>query len=184
MQSLEDLPKPAGKPAFTGTDDRCPASVSISARQPGRIGFSPWDSLPWWHQMNDTWMVICVYFQAGLRIRFSVKYELMLKKKQNKTQLYQKKAVTDPWRRGQQRARFIASLFWQTLSVERTSCFPCLVGSYLHTHLHVLHLLAARNGWNVPLQTALHLGSSDALLSSETTRQCVNINQGEGRAIF
>lgn len=84
MQSLKDLPKPAGKPAFTGTDDRCPASVSISARQPGRTGFSPWDSLPWWHQMNDTWMVICVYFQAGLRIRFSVKYELMLKKTKTK----------------------------------------------------------------------------------------------------
>lgn len=58
------------------------------------------------------------------------------------------------------------------------------MGSCVHTHLHVLHLLAAHNEWNDPLQAALHLGLRDALLSSATTRQCVNINRGWMRPIF
>lgn len=44
--------------------------------QPGQLGTAR-DSSPRWHQMDDTWMVICVYFEEGLRICFSVKYELI-----------------------------------------------------------------------------------------------------------
>lgn len=45
--------------------------------QAGQTGFSPWDSSAWRHQMNDTWMVISIYFEAGFCICLSVKYELI-----------------------------------------------------------------------------------------------------------